>query len=245
MKCHWKYCALWHWLIHFVLVSGRLRDWFWIAGRMLEKAGACNPWRSGREWEKRKIRGGGETKMDVQNQKLSGTGITRQFLVLWLVMQRGNTKMEPVRVRWLPRGQPEEDQRIPLQFCSRCVLLLCRRCCWVRFDPGPFSPFVCREPEWHSHPDIYSLRSEKRDFYLRSRFTWKGTDSIQTGKTEFLMSCFSTSTVQKGRCTRQSLLIEAPGEDTSWRLMHNSPTKQVHKVPQHWQRSSVWERDKL
>jgi len=58
---------LWHkgilvrqWLIHFVQVSERLCDWFWVAGRMLGRKSACNPWRSGREWEKRKIKGGRE-----------------------------------------------------------------------------------------------------------------------------------------------------------------------------------------
>ena len=42
------------------------------------------------------------------------------------------------------------------------------------------------------------------------------------------MMAFSISTVQKGRCARQSPSIDAPGEvggDTSHRLMNDSPTK--------------------
>lgn len=175
------------------------------------------------KWEKKKIRGGGGgMKMEVEKQKAlrNWTVVTFLFCDLWCNEANTKGKMEPARVRCWPRGQPEEDERGKDSFAipfSLCVLPLCRRWCWARLDPRwPFQSICLSGTRVAQPPPISILLRSIPHLILKKEWSpITPSAQIQTEETE-LMVAFSISTIQKGCCTRQSLLM-MPRVTLRWR----------------------------
>ena len=141
------------------------------------------------------------------------------FLVLWLVMQRGKHKGEngarpskmlasrPARGRWAWKG-----------FLCNSVLVVCPSSLssLVLSSLGPISIHLfVGDQSGTATPDIYLLRSIPHLILKKEWSPITPSAQIQTEETELLVA-FSISTIQKGCCTRQSLLM-MPRVTLRWR----------------------------